>query len=277
MTNRNREETTLDMLIASAEAVPADGNWIFALLALTAMEIVLGIDNIVFIAIVTGRLPKDQQPKARQVGLAAAMIMRILLLLSITWILQLKDPIFYLTDWGVPTSWFGTMENYDEVNAISVKDIILFVGGLFLMANSVHEIHQQIEGEEDEHSVSGTYTFSSALVQIAIMDIIFSLDSVITAVGMAERVNVMIAAVVIAVIVMMVFAGPVSRFVENNPTLRILALSFLILIGVMLIADGIGTHIDKRYVYFAMGFSIFVEFLNLRARSRNKPSAEVAT
>ncbi len=264
------------MLLAVAEVAPADSNWVLALIALTAMEIVLGIDNIVFIAIVTGRLPKEQQDSARRLGLAAAMLMRILLLLSITWILQLKDPIFNLTSLGVPESWFVGLEHAEDVNAISVKDIILFVGGLFLMANSVHEIHQQIEGEEDEHHVSGKATFSSALVQIAIMDIIFSLDSVITAVGMAERVPVMIAAVVIAVGVMMAFAGPVSRFVEDNPTLRVLALSFLILIGVMLIADGIGTHIDKRYVYFAMGFSIFVEFLNLRARSRQKPRVPAA-
>jgi predicted tellurium resistance membrane protein TerC len=233
------------------------------------MEIVLGIDNIVFIAIVTGRLPEDQQPSARRLGLAAAMIMRILLLLSITWILQLDEPLFLLTDFGVPESWFEGAEHAADINAISVKDLILFVGGLFLIANSVHEIHQQIEGEEDEHQLTSNMTFQKALFQIAVMDIIFSLDSVITAVGMAERVNVMIAAVVIAVGVMMVFAGPVSRFVENNPTLRMLALSFLILIGVMLIADGVGTHIDKGYVYFAMAFSIFVEFLNLRARSKN--------
>lgn len=267
----------MDILLASASAVSPDSNWVFALIALTAMEIVLGIDNIVFIAIVTGRLPADQQPSARRVGLAAAMIMRILLLLSITWILGLKEPIFRLTDVGIPIDWFSGIQDVelrDSIIAVSVKDIILFVGGLFLIANSVHEIHQQTEGEEDEHEVSGKATFASALVQIAIMDIIFSLDSVITAVGMAERVNVMIAAVVIAVGVMMVFSGPVSRFVENNPTLRMLALSFLILIGVMLIADGVGTHIDKAYVYFAMGFSIFVEFLNLRARrSRKKTTA----
>lgn len=260
------------MLLASANAVPADSNWLFALIALTLMEIVLGIDNIVFIAIITGRLPKDQQPSARRLGLAAAMIMRILLLLSITWILSLENPVFNLTDFGVPESWFEGSETAAAINAISVKDIILFVGGLFLIANSVHEIHQQIEGEEDEHQVSANMTFNKALVQIAIMDIIFSLDSVITAVGMADRVYVMIAAVVIAVGVMMVFAGPVSKFVEDNPTLRVLALSFLILIGVMLIADAVGTHIDKGYVYFAMGFSIFVEFLNLRARGQRTKS-----
>lgn len=260
----------MDTLLASVDAVPADSNWVFALIALTAMEIVLGIDNIVFIAIVTGRLPKEQQRSAQRLGLAAAMLTRIGLLLSITWILQLTDPVFNLTSIGIPMSWFEGMEHAQDVNAVSVKDIILFVGGLFLIANSVHEIHQQTEGEEDEHHVSGKATFSSALFQIAIMDIIFSLDSVITAVGMAEHVPVMIAAVVIAVVVMMVFAGPVSRFVEDNPTLRILALSFLILIGVMLIADGIGTHIDKRYIYFAMAFSIFVEFLNMRSRRKQK-------
>ena len=260
----------MDTILAMSAAVPADGNWVFALLALTAMEIVLGIDNIVFIAIVTGRLPKEQQPSARRMGLAAAMIMRILLLLSITWILQLDNPLFNLTDFGIPPSWFEGMEHAADVDAVSLKDLILFVGGLFLIANSVHEIHQQTEGDEDEHQVSANMTFSKALTQIAVMDIIFSLDSVITAVGMADQVNVMIAAVVIAVAVMMLFAGPVSRFVEDNPTLRMLALSFLILIGVMLIADGVGTHIDKRYVYFAMGFSIFVEFLNLRAKSKQR-------
>lgn len=269
--------SVLEILLGVSDAIPADGNWVFALIALTAMEIVLGIDNIVFIAIVTGRLPKDQQPSARRLGLAAAMVMRILLLLSITWILQLDNPIFNLTDLGLPLSWFEGKEHAAEMNAVSVKDLILFIGGLFLMANSVHEIHQQSEGEEDEHSVSANMTFKKALIQIAVMDIIFSLDSVITAVGMAERVNVMIAAVVIAVGVMMVFAGPVSRFVEDNPTLRMLALSFLILIGVMLIADGIGTHIDKGYVYFAMGFSIFVEFLNLRAKTNKSKKTVPAT
>lgn len=263
----------MNTLLASADAISPDGNWIFALLALTAMEIVLGIDNIVFIAIVTGRLPPDQQPSARRLGLGAAMIMRILLLLSITWILQLKDPIFNLVDWGVPESWFAGMEQMEEVVNVSVKDLILFFGGLFLIWNSVHEIHQQTEGDAGEHHVSAQATFGSALMQIAVMDIIFSLDSVITAVGMADRVNVMIAAVVIAVLVMMIFAGPVSRFVEANPTLRMLALSFLILIGVMLLAEAVGTHIDKRYIYFAMGFSIFVEFLNLRASAKRKLNA----
>ena len=255
---------------AAVDSIPADSNWVLALIALTAMEIVLGIDNIVFIAIVTGRLPREQQPAARRLGLAAAMVMRILLLLSITWILQLTDPIFDLRDWGAPDGWFSTLEHAEEVASISVKDLILFFGGLFLIWNSVREIHQQTEGEAEEHLVSEHGTFRAALFQIAVMDIIFSLDSVITAVGMAERVSVMIAAVVIAVLVMMTFAGPVSRFVEANPTLRMLALSFLILIGVMLIADAIGTHIDKRYIYFAMAFSIFVEFLNLRASAKRR-------
>lgn len=267
----------MDILLASADAVSTDSHWIFALLALTAMEIVLGIDNIVFIAIVTGRLPAEQQTSARRLGLAAAMIMRILLLLSITWILQLKDPLFNLVELGLPESWFAQMEHAEDVANVSVKDIILFVGGLFLIRQSVREIHQQSEGESEDHHVSGKATFSAALVQIAIMDIIFSLDSVITAVGMADRVPVMIAAVVIAVAVMMLFAGPVSRFVEQNPTLRMLALSFLILIGVMLLADGLGTHIDKGYIYFAMGFSIFVEFLNLRASVKRKAKRNSAS
>ena len=258
----------MELALFGVTAAAPDGNWVVALVALAAMEIVLGIDNIVFIAIVTGRLPRQQQPLARQLGLAAAMVMRILLLLSITWIMQLTDPILQLTSIGFPESWFENLDHGDDVSSISVKDIILFVGGLFLIGNSVREIHEQTEGEPGHHQVGGGATFGQVLIQIAVMDIIFSLDSVITAVGMADRVWVMVLAVVIAVGVMMVFAGPVSRFVGAHPTLKMLALSFLILIGVMLVAEGIGTHIDKRYIYFAMGFSLFVEFLNLRARTR---------
>ena len=260
----------MDAFIAVAAQIPTDSKWIFALVALAAMEIVLGIDNIVFIAIVSGRLPKQQQPAARTLGLAVAMITRILLLLSITWILRMKEDVFLWTSLGVPAAWFEGMEHADDVIGVSIKDLVLLAGGLFLIASSVHEIHQQIEGEADEHQVSGKATFGRALGQIAVMDIIFSLDSVITAVGMAERVPVVIAAIVIAVLVMMLFAGPVGKFVEANPTLRMLALSFLILIGVMLVADGVGTHIDKRYIYFAMAFSVFVEFLNLRAKRRRQ-------
>ena len=270
-------EITLDYLLASAPTAAADGNWVIALVALTAMEIVLGIDNIVFIAIVTGRLPKEQQERARTLGLAAAMIMRILLLLSINWILTLDDPLFQLTEWGIPESWFENAEHAEEINAVSIKDLILFIGGLFLIGNSVKEIHQLTEGLEDHHEVDASVSFRGALLQIAMLDIIFSLDSVITAVGMADRIPVMVAAVVIAVAVMMLFAGPVSRFVEEHPTLRMLALSFLILIGFTLVADGAGSHIDKRYIYFAMGFSIFVEFLNLRAKTKSTSTSPTST
>ena len=251
----------------AAAAAATDGNWIIALIALAAMEIVLGIDNIVFIAIVTGKLPPAQQPSARRWGLAAAMVMRILLLFTIWLILKLNEPFFRLTDLGIPASWFAEMQHPEEVIGVSVKDLILLVGGLFLIASSVHEIHTKFEGGGEQQDVEAKSTFSAALIQIAIMDIIFSLDSVITAVGMADQIWVMVVAVIIAVSVMLVFAGPVSRFVADNPTLKMLALSFLILIGVMLVAEGVGTHIDKRYIYFAMGFALFVEFLNMRVRS----------
>jgi predicted tellurium resistance membrane protein TerC len=229
--------------------------WI-ALITLTVLEIVLGIDNIVFISILAGKLPAGQQQRARSVGLTLAMVTRILLLLSITWIMRLTQPLFTLVG-----------------HAFSGRDLILLVGGLFLIWKSTHEIHDKLEGEregEAQQTRAGV-TFSSVIIQIALLDIVFSLDSVITAVGMVQQIWVMIAAIVIAVGVMLAAAGPLSDFVHRHPTIKMLALSFLLLIGVMLLADGLGQHIPKGYVYFAMGFSVFVEMLNLRASARGTP------
>lgn len=236
--------------------------YVVALIALSAMEIVLGIDNIVFIAILTGRLPPERQPAARRLGLTLALVMRILLLLSLTTILRLTQPVMHLSSL-IPAEWLS-----GEVDAISIKDLILFSGGLFLIWKSVHEIHNKFQGEHAGGGQGGQLSFGGVLVQIAIMDIIFSLDSVITAVGMVEGSStglaVMVASVILAVVVMLIFSEPVSRFVTRNPTLKMLALSFLILIGVMLVAEGVGTHINKGYIYFAMAFSLVVELLNLR-------------
>ena len=227
--------------------------WI-ALLTLTSLEIVLGVDNIIFISILVGRLPDHQRQKGRTIGLALAMIMRILLLLSLAWIIRLTQPLF---------SAFGT--------EISGRDLILIVGGLFLLAKSTHEIHLKLEGEAGEKSDAVASSFRSVLIQIMILDLVFSLDSVITAVGMANEIVIMVLAVVIAVGVMMAFAKPIGEFVEGHPTIKILALSFLLLVGTALIADGLGLHIPKGYIYFAMGFSVFVEMLNLRVRKNRKP------
>jgi predicted tellurium resistance membrane protein TerC len=243
------------------------GEPVIALLSLTAMEIVLGIDNIIFIAILAGRLPPDQRARARRLGLALALATRLGLLFTLSWMLSLTRPIFTLTDLGLPESWLSA-----ETAQVSWRDVILLVGGLFLIAKSTHEIHDKLEGGGEE--VPGgrpAASFGWTLAQIAILDIIFSLDSVITAVGMARELWVMVAAMVIAVGVMLAFAGPVSDFVHRHPTLRMLALSFLILIGVMLVAEAFGQHIDRGYIYFAMGFSLVVELLNLRVRT---PAAE---
>ena len=229
--------------------------WI-ALLTLTVLEIVLGIDNIIFISILAGKLPAAQQAKARRIGLAAAMIMRILLLLSITWIARLTSPLFTVLG-----------------QEISGRDLILILGGLFLVAKSTHEIHDKLEGEEGHGSARVAASLGAVVVQIMLLDIVFSLDSVITAIGMARDVGVMIAAVVIAVGVMMLAAGSISAFVDRHPTVKMLALSFLLLIGVTLLAEGFGQHFPKGYVYFAMGFSVFVEMLNLRVRAKSKPVA----
>jgi predicted tellurium resistance membrane protein TerC len=222
-----------------------------AFATLTALEIVLGIDNIIFISILVGRLPKDQQARGRTIGLALAMLTRIALLLSITWVMGLSSKLFSVVDRGV-----------------SGRDLILIAGGLFLLAKSTLEIHHSLEGEEEQRSAAGRAAFGAVIIQIAIIDIVFSLDSVITAVGMADHVQVMIAAVVVAVVVMMFLAGPISDFVDRHPTIKVLALSFLILIGVALVGEGLGFHIPKGYIYFAMAFSVAVEMLNLQVRKR---------
>jgi predicted tellurium resistance membrane protein TerC len=224
--------------------------WI-ALLTLTVLEIVLGVDNIIFISILAGKLRADQQGRARRLGLALAMFMRIALLASIAWVVRLTAPLFEVLG-----------------QEISGRDLILILGGLFLIAKSTHEIHNKLEGEEGHSSAAVRSSFTGVIVQILLLDIVFSLDSVITAIGMAEDLWVMIAAVVIAVGVMMLSAGTIGDFVERHPTVKILALSFLLLIGLALLADGFDRHIPKGYIYFAMGFSIFVEMINLKMRSR---------
>jgi predicted tellurium resistance membrane protein TerC len=233
--------------------------WIFepqawiAFATLLALEIVLGIDNVVFISILAGKLPASRQAKARYVGLGLAMVTRIILLFSISWVIGLTAPLFTVFQ-----------------QEISGRDIILLVGGLFLIAKSTHEIHQRLEGEEKHASAAATVTFSSVIIQILLLDIVFSLDSVITAVGMVDDISIMISAVVISVLFMMAFAGPIGRFVERHPTVKMLALSFLLLIGMTLIAEGFDQHIPKGYIYSAMAFSVFVEMLNLKAK---KPKA----
>jgi len=229
-----------------------------ALATLTLLEVVLGIDNIVFISILAGKLPAAKRARARGLGLMLAMITRILLLLSLTWVMSLSDPLF---------SVFG--------KALSGHDLILLTGGAFLIWKSTHEIHQRVEGGgTHEPTARATGSMSGVLVQIALIDIVFSLDSVITAVGMANRVEIMIAAIVLAVGFMVFTAGYVSSFVERHPTVKMLALSFLLLIGFTLVAEGLGQHIAKGYIYFAMGFSVFVEILNLRSRKRHGPPVE---
>ncbi len=225
--------------------------WV-AFLTLTALEIVLGIDNIIFISILVGRLPKEQQPKARFFGLALAMGTRILLLLSIAWVMRLTNDLFTVFEQGV-----------------SGRDLILFFGGLFLLFKSTMEIWHSVEGEEEQDGTTGGAVkagFVGIILQIAVIDIVFSLDSVITAVGLVDNVQVMIAAIVIAVGVMMLAAGTISDFIEKHPTLKILALSFLIVVGTLLVAEAFGAHVPKGYVYFAMAFSLAVEALNIRMR-----------
>lgn len=250
-------------------------DWIAPLVTLTAMEIVLGIDNVIFIAIVVGRLPAAQQKTARQLGLLAALVTRIGLLFALAWILGLDYSLFKLTDLGIPADWLPgeTPEIRTKVNEISWRDIMLLVGGLFLIGKSTWEIHDKLEGDTETPTAQGVSRFVMVLVQIAILDIIFSLDSVITAVGMARRDQlwIMVTAMVIAVGVMLFFAGVIGRFVHRHPTVKMLALAFLILIGVMLLAEGIGKHIDRGYIYFAMAFSLGVEMLNLRMRAKSKP------
>jgi predicted tellurium resistance membrane protein TerC len=227
--------------------------WI-ALATLTFLEIVLGVDNIIFISILSGKLPRADQPKARRLGLLGALVTRVLLLFSLAHIIRLTAP------------WF-TILGKD----ISGRDLILILGGLFLIAKSTHEIHDRLEGEDEQTTGKATTSFASVIVQIMLLDIVFSLDSVITAVGMVDELWVMVTAVIIAVGIMMLSAEPISGFVHRHPTVKMLALSFLLLIGLSLLAEGFGHHIPKGYIYFAMGFSVFVEAINLRMRKTSKP------
>ncbi len=231
--------------------------WI-SLVTLTVMEIVLGIDNIIFIAILSGRLPKEQQPRARTLGLSVAMVTRILLLCSIFWLTRLTDPLFAV---------FG--------HGLSGKDLVMLSGGVFLIWKSVNEIHGSLEGEEEQKTGAVKSAFSAVVAQIIVVDIVFSLDSVITAVGLAQQISVMIAAVMLAMGVMMWASGPISAFVHKHPSVKMLALSFLLLVGVMLVGEGFGQHINKGYVYFAMAFSFAVEMLNIRTRAKRAKPVEL--
>lgn len=229
--------------------------WV-ALLTLTFLEIVLGIDNIIFISIVAGKVPEESQKKARIGGLSIALIMRILLLLSITWIIGLTEPVLTVADFEL--SW---------------RDIILISGGIFLLVKSTLEIHHKVEGQDEnntqENGKKSTISFSSAIVQIVLLDIVFSFDSILTAVGLTDQIILMVIAVIVSIIIMMIFAKPVGEFVNNHPTIQILALSFLILIGVMLIVEGAHYHVPKGYIYFAVFFSLAIEMLNMRYRKKN--------
>ena len=228
-------------------------SWI-ALATLTVLELVLGIDNIVFISILAGKLPRAQRGRARRVGLGLALVSRIALLFTLSWLARLTAPLFAVLG-----------------NEFSGRDLILIAGGLFLIAKATHEIHGKLEGAEDGRAAPAAVSFGSVIVQIMLIDVVFSLDSVITAVGMVRELAIMVIAVVLAVGVMMVAAGPVAGFVERHPTIKMLALSFLLLIGVALIADGFEQHLPRGYIYFAMGFSVFVEMLNLRLRRAAEP------
>jgi predicted tellurium resistance membrane protein TerC len=243
-----------------------------SLVTLTLLEIVLGIDNVIFISILADKLPKNEQEKGRKLGLAMAMITRVLLLLSISWVMTLTAPLFNIS--GVlninDSEWV-------EKLAISGRDLILIVGGLFLIYKSTAEIHHKIEGEEDDETNVKRHSFWGTIFQIMLLDIVFSLDSVITAVGMAQHVEIMIAAVVIAVGIMIWASGSVAGFVNRHPTVKMLALSFLLLIGVSLLAEAFEQHIPKGYIYFAMAFSILVEMLNLKMRTKRLKAAEVKT
>jgi predicted tellurium resistance membrane protein TerC len=234
----------------------AEGHTWVALLTLVFLEIILGVDNIIFISIVSSKLPKEQQAKARNIGLMLALVFRILLLMGITYIIKLTDPVFTIDLLGI-------------YHGFSWRDLILLAGGLFLIAKSTSEIHHKIVGEKEQKSekiVKGT--LSKIIFQIILLDIVFSFDSILTAIGLVDQIILMIIAVVVAMVVMMIFTGAISRFIEARPTLQILALSFLILIGVMLVAEGFGEHVPKGYIYFSVAFSLVVEVLNLRMRKK---------
>jgi predicted tellurium resistance membrane protein TerC len=238
-----------------------EGLWtlenLIALITLAGLEIVLGIDNIVFVVVVTNKLPEASRAAARRLGIGLAMVTRILLLLAISAIMGLTAPLFTIFE-----------------HVVSGRDIVLLTGGLFLLAKATHEIHDKLEGPVPDGShVRAKYSYTSAIIQILLLDMVFSLDSVITAVGMAQHVTVMVAAIVIAVLVMLLFAGPVSEFVSAHPTVQMLAFSFLLLVGIFLMAEGMHKHIDRGYIYFAMAFSLFVEFLNLRIRKLRKDAS----
>jgi predicted tellurium resistance membrane protein TerC len=227
---------------------------LIAFLTLAALEVVLGIDNIVFISILSNKLPEERRARARQLGLALALIGRIALLLSLSWVMRLTTPLFRLLE-----------------HEVTGRDLILLLGGLFLIAKATFEIHERLEGHGGPGAKSGAASFGSVLFQILLLDLVFSLDSVITAVGMSSVIPVMVAAVVVAILVMLVFAGAISAFIERHPTIKMLALAFLLMIGVMLLAEGFGKHVEKGYVYFAMAFSLAVELLNLRILAKSRP------
>ncbi len=236
----------------------SDPNVWIAFATLTVLELVLGIDNIIFISILAGKLPPDQQPRARFIGLGLALVMRVILLFSLTWVMGLTAPFFNV---------FG--------QDVSGRDLILIIGGLFLLAKSTHEIHGSLEGEEGQAVKKVYASFAAVIIQIGLLDIVFSLDSVITAIGMVNQISVMVAAVTISIIAMMLFAGSIGAFVQKHPTIKMLALAFLLLIGTTLIAEGLHFHIPKGYIYFAMAFSVLVEILNMRLRKRAKKPVEL--
>ncbi|SFW57772.1 TerC family protein [Chitinophaga sancti] len=237
---------------------------LISLLTLSVLEIVLGIDNIVFVSILAGKLPADKQKKARRLGMTLAMFIRVGLLMSISWIMSLTTPLFN------PGSWIGIQNpKWLEMAAISGRDLILLIGGLFLIYKSTSEIHEKLEGHEHSTNAPKVAGFSQTIIQILLLDIVFSLDSVITAVGMADHIEIMIAAVIIAVGIMLLAAEGISKFVDTHPTVKMLALSFLLLIGVSLLAEAFDQHIPKGYIYFAMAFSVFIELLNLKMRAKS--------
>ena len=243
-------------------------NWIFdpsvwiSLVTLTLLEIVLGIDNIIFISLLTGKLPKEQQPKAQRIGLMLALVMRVLLLCSLVWLSKMATPLFHIP----------AMLGMKESHPVSLRDLILICGGLFLLFKSTREIHSKLEESDSDHAATATASFRSIIFQVVLIDIVFSLDSVITAVGLAQQLPVMIAAVMISMLVMMALAGKISDFINRHPTVKVLALSFLLLIGMMLVAEGCGQKVPKGYLYFAMAFSVMVEMINIKTQTRKKPS-----